>query len=155
MFDLFEVIVVGVQAVFFGALDGRDQLADFLAVRPVGCEVPSFIHFRKQVAAGDIDTTDAQDSTIPELFDLDDWAATATTLGTALAEAERRLDTETDAVVTGFTLAAASLRQLARDPQLPLELQPPGWPADALRDAYARYEASYQQLLRAFFRSIV
>lgn len=86
------------------------------------------------------------------LFDLEAWSTIATALSEALTEAERRLDEDTDAVVTGFTLAAAALRHLSQDPLLPAELQPDGWPADDLRSSYARYERSYQRLLRAFFQ---
>lgn len=89
-----------------------------------------------------------------ELFDLDGWAATARALRAALVEIDERLETADDAVVTGFNLAAATLRHFVHDPQLPTALTPCDWPADELRAAYAHHEASYQRLLRDFFRSV-
>ncbi len=88
------------------------------------------------------------------LFDLDPWAETATALRTAIARAHRDLETDDDAVVSGFTLASATLRHLVHDPQLPAPLLPPDWPADDLRRAYEDFERAYQRQLRAFFRSV-
>ncbi|MEM7339075.1 MAG: PaaX family transcriptional regulator C-terminal domain-containing protein [Actinomycetota bacterium] len=88
------------------------------------------------------------------LFDLDGWASTAAVLDAAIGHASRELETDDDAVVSGFNLASATLRHLTHDPQLPPELTPPSWPADALRRSYAEFESAYQQLLRTFFRSI-
>ena len=91
---------------------------------------------------------------VTKLFDLDGWAATADALRAAIRQTEHDLDTRDDAVVSGFNLASATLRHLVHDPQLPVELAPPSWPADALRRSYEQYERAYQQLLRSFFRSI-
>ena len=88
------------------------------------------------------------------LFELDDWAATALELQAAMARTLHRLDTDDDAVVSGFTLASATLRHLVHDPRLPQRLAPDCWPADALRRTYDDYEHAYQRLLRRFFRSI-
>ena len=88
-----------------------------------------------------------------EVFDLDEWATTATALCDALASAQARLPDERGAVAEGFTLASAALRHLVHDPQLPADLQPDRWPSDDLRTAYAAFEHDYQDLLRAFFRS--
>lgn len=88
-----------------------------------------------------------------DLFDLDRWATTATAMVSAMNDARSRLDTDDDAVVSGFNLASAALRHLVHDPRLPAELAPPIWPADDLRVAYEDFEAAYQQLLRQFFRS--
>ena len=49
---------------------------------------------------------------------------------------------------------AAVLQHLTHDPLLPIELYPPGWPADQLRQAYARYEADLQVELRSFFAAV-
>ena len=89
-----------------------------------------------------------------ELFDLDGWAATALALTAALGQAGRELDVDDDALVSGFTLASATLLHLVHDPQLPPELSPPCWPADGLRSTYAEFESAYQALLRRFFRSL-
>ncbi len=88
------------------------------------------------------------------LYDLDGWAATAAALGDAIDRAHRALETDDDAVVSGFRLASATLRHLIHDPHLPDALTPAGWPAARLRRAYEDYERAYQRLLRAFFRSI-
>lgn len=91
---------------------------------------------------------------VGELFDLGGWADTARDLQAALVETNDRLSTSDDAVASGFNLAAATLRHVVHDPQLPAELAPDDWPADSLRSAYRRYEAAYQRLLRDFFRSV-
>lgn len=88
------------------------------------------------------------------LFDLDRWAATSTSLQAAMERARRRLETDDDALVSGFNLASAALRHLVHDPLLPPELAPACWPSDSLRRSYDDYERAYQQLLRRFFRSI-
>lgn len=88
------------------------------------------------------------------LFDLDRWAATSAALQAAMEQARHRLDSNNDAIVSGFNLASATLRHLVHDPQLPPELAPACWPAEALRRAYDDYERAYQQRLRHFFRSI-
>ncbi|MEM9561532.1 MAG: PaaX family transcriptional regulator C-terminal domain-containing protein [Actinomycetota bacterium] len=88
------------------------------------------------------------------LYDLDTWATTATALADAIGRAHRALETDDDAVVSGFRLASATLRHLIHDPDLPEALTPSDWPAAPLRQAYEDYERAYQQLLRAFFRSI-
>jgi phenylacetic acid degradation operon negative regulatory protein len=91
--------------------------------------------------------------TIERLFDLDGWAATAIELADAIGQSRELIDTDDDAVVSGFRLASATLRHLAHDPHLPTELAPYWWPADDLRKAYHDYEVAYQQLLRPFLRS--
>lgn len=88
-----------------------------------------------------------------ELFELDRWTTTAEGLVSAMNDARLRLDTDNDAVVSGFNLASAALRHLVHDPRLPTELAPPGWQADVLRAAYEEFETAYQQLLRQFFRT--
>jgi phenylacetic acid degradation operon negative regulatory protein len=75
------------------------------------------------------------------LWDLPGWAATAEALlgdlATTADPAER------------FTVAAASVRHLLRDPVLPPELLPPNWPGERLRLRYAAYQAELAVLLRA------
>jgi phenylacetic acid degradation operon negative regulatory protein len=73
------------------------------------------------------------------LWDLDAWTARADTLRTALTEA-------TD-IADRFTLAAAVLRHLLKDPLLPPPLLPPGWPGPALRALYQSFERDFEQLL--------
>lgn len=88
------------------------------------------------------------------LFDLDHWALTASGLQAAISQAQRRLDHDDDAVVSGFNLASATLRHLVHDPRLPPSLTPECWPADNLRQSYEGFELAYQQLLRGFFRTV-
>ena len=52
----------------------------------------------------------------------------------------------------GFVTSAAVLRLLQRDPLLPAELLPPGWPGDDLRRAYDRYDAAYRAVWTGWFR---
>jgi phenylacetic acid degradation operon negative regulatory protein len=73
------------------------------------------------------------------LWDLDGWAATAEALRASLTGA--------GTIAERFTLAAAALRHLLRDPILPPELLPPGWPGDALREGYAAFETDFARLL--------
>lgn len=89
-----------------------------------------------------------------ELFDLEGWAATGVALQAALRRALAEIDLDNDALVSGFTVASATLRHLVHDPQLPAELAPRCWPAATLRRSYDDYERAYQQLLRRFFRSV-
>ncbi|WUH99090.1 PaaX domain-containing protein, C- domain protein [Spirillospora sp. NBC_00431] len=76
------------------------------------------------------------------LWNLDAWAATANSLSTALTEAT--------AIAERFTLAAAILRHLVRDPILPPELLPSGWPGPNLRVQYERFESEFEQLLTEY-----
>lgn len=68
-----------------------------------------------------------------ELWDLSGWAA----YGHRLLEALPQTSSPADR----FTLVAAMVRHLQSDPLLPAELSPPGWPGDALREAYDEYRA--------------
>lgn len=73
------------------------------------------------------------------LWDLTGWSAQGTALAAALAEAAepaRRL-----------TVAAAVVRHLRTDPQLPTSLLPEDWPGDQLRKLYADYRAELGSLL--------
>jgi phenylacetic acid degradation operon negative regulatory protein len=66
------------------------------------------------------------------LWPLDAWSATARSLLTHLAEADRPADR--------FTTFAAVVRHLLADPVLPPELLPADWPGEPLRTAYAEYQ---------------
>lgn len=65
------------------------------------------------------------------LWDLAGWAATGNAL---LAEIAAAPD-----VPGRFTVAAAMVRHLRRDPVLPTELLPPDWPGDRIRSRYAEF----------------
>ncbi|MCU1462081.1 MAG: PaaX protein C-domain protein [Acidimicrobiales bacterium] len=87
------------------------------------------------------------------LWDLDGWAARTKALLRAMTRSMARLETgDTDELRPAFVLAAAVLRHLQADPLLPVELLPPRWPGDELRDSYASYEAAFQALLREWLR---
>lgn len=84
------------------------------------------------------------------LWDLERWAARARELRAAL---ETRPTGGPDDLAPGFELSAAVLRHLQADPLLPAELLPPTWPGPALRSAYAVWDRSYRDVLRAWGRS--
>ena len=85
-----------------------------------------------------------------ELWDLERWDADARELQRMMRAA--RGESAGDAVVEGFTLSAAVLRQFVRDPQLPRALWPLDWPAADLRHDYDSFDAHVRDVLRAFFR---
>lgn len=66
-----------------------------------------------------------------KLWDLPGWAATGHDL---LAEMSSAPD-----VPGRFTIAAAMVRHLRRDPVLPPELLPPDWPGERIRRRYAEF----------------
>jgi phenylacetic acid degradation operon negative regulatory protein len=89
-----------------------------------------------------------------ELWDLDGWAKAADDLGGRLRELQPTLDRgDTDALAPGFVVSAAVLRHLLADPRLPAALLPDGWPGDALRVSYDRYDAAFKRVWRDWFRT--
>jgi phenylacetic acid degradation operon negative regulatory protein len=84
------------------------------------------------------------------LWDLDRWAARARSLRTTLEDRPTR---GPDDLAPGFELSAAVLRHLQADPLLPAELLPVTWPGPALRSAYAAWDRTYRDVLRAWGRS--
>lgn len=88
------------------------------------------------------------------LWDLARWSTIARALRERMATVVDRLEAgDTDALAPGFVLSASVLRLTQADPLLPAELLPADWPGPALRADYERYDAAYQSLLRAWFRS--
>ena len=86
------------------------------------------------------------------LWDLDAWAERAETLRVELAELTGPLEADDRAVLAeGFVLSADVLRHLQADPLLPAELVGSGWPGDALRADYQRYDSAYRSVLRRWF----
>ncbi|MHB1533030.1 MAG: PaaX family transcriptional regulator C-terminal domain-containing protein [Acidimicrobiales bacterium] len=73
------------------------------------------------------------------LWDLPGWATGAAGLMEAMAAATEP--------ARRFTVSAAILRHLRRDPLLPEALLPPTWPGPALRRVYRNYEAELGALL--------
>ncbi len=88
------------------------------------------------------------------LWDLAAWADRAAALRVRMDGVVAALEAgDTDALAPGFVLSASVLRLTQADPLLPDALLPTGWPGAALRAEYDRYDAAYQSLLRAWFRS--
>jgi phenylacetic acid degradation operon negative regulatory protein len=86
------------------------------------------------------------------LWDLGGWAAGARALRAEMAALTGPLeDGDTAALAEGFVVSAAVLRHLQADPLLPAELLPDGWPGDALRRDYDRYDAAYRAVLATWF----
>jgi phenylacetic acid degradation operon negative regulatory protein len=87
-----------------------------------------------------------------ELAGLDGWAAHAEELRAEMAELVGPFDAgDRGALAAGFVTSAAVLRHLQADPLLPSELLPDGWPGEALRQEYDRYDRSYRAVLRDWF----
>jgi phenylacetic acid degradation operon negative regulatory protein len=88
------------------------------------------------------------------LWDLAGWRARAADLRADMAAQLPGLEAGvTDGLADGFVTSAAVLRHLQADPLLPAELLPHGWPGDALRADYDRYDTAYRAVLRAWFAS--
>ncbi len=106
-------------------------------------EVTRSVHrFTSRLGSG----TDAT-SLASELWDLDTWAGDARTLTAELVELTDALMGEANVLRSGFETSAAVLRHLVTDPVLPVELQPPGWPAGRLREAYEVFDSAYRRSL--------
>jgi phenylacetic acid degradation operon negative regulatory protein len=89
------------------------------------------------------------------LWDLTGWARAADALRQETASLVGPLEAGDTAVLAdGFVTSAAVLRHLQADPLLPTELLPLGWPGDALRADYDRYDAAYRAVLREWFASM-
>jgi phenylacetic acid degradation operon negative regulatory protein len=87
------------------------------------------------------------------LWDLAAWAEDARALQAELTDLRPRFEAgDTGALGVGFVTSAAVLRLLQRDPLLPAELLPPGWPGEELRRVYDRYDAAYRAVWTGWFR---
>jgi phenylacetic acid degradation operon negative regulatory protein len=81
------------------------------------------------------------------------WATRARALQARLGAATDALDSgHDDALASGFVVGAAALQQARRDPLLPIELLPAGWPGDDLRASYRRFQKSFAKSLSDAFR---
>ena len=85
------------------------------------------------------------------IFDLTGWATRSRLLSEAM---EAELVNDATTLAAGFATAAAVLRQLVADPELPHQLAPVGWPAEALRHGQAHHDRHYRQRLGAFFATV-
>lgn len=89
-----------------------------------------------------------------ELWDLDGWAQRGEALATRLDALIPRLGGgATAALSRGFVTSAAVLRHLLTDPLLPVQLLPAGWPGEALRSTYDRFDNAFRASLGAWFRA--
>ncbi len=85
------------------------------------------------------------------LWDLGAWADRAVGL---VADMDRLVPADPALLAPGFELSAAVLRHLQADPLLPAALLPFGWPGQALRAAYRRWDRHYRAMLATWGRSL-
>lgn len=87
-------------------------------------------------------------------FDPEGWASTARHLLADMARSQPSLDVrDAGALAETFHVDAAVVRHLVADPALPPELEPPDWPAEALRAAFARFDGGFKATWRAWYRT--
>jgi phenylacetic acid degradation operon negative regulatory protein len=88
---------------------------------------------------------------VAALWDLGAWAVRALEL---VADMDRLVPADPAHLAPGFELSAAVLRHLQADPLLPAALLLPGWPGQALRAAYQRWDRQYRAVLATWGRSL-
>jgi phenylacetic acid degradation operon negative regulatory protein len=89
---------------------------------------------------------------VAELFGLDDGASRARTLLARLAPVTSALEQgDLSRLGPAFSLGAATLQQVRRDPLLPPALAGPEWPGAELRSAYSRYQTAFAAALATWF----
>lgn len=95
-----------------------------------------------------------QPDQLVDAFDLAAWAGEARTLVEEMQAWQPSLDGHrTDALGETFVIAAAVLRHLVADPELPTELLPPDWPGGHLRRVFDRFDAAFKATWRAWHRT--
>lgn len=98
---------------------------------------------------------DDPDDLVGRLWSLGELEATARRLHDALTRQRPAIDDgNIEQLPQTFTVAAAAVRFLRIEPQLPAALAPPVWTATALRPLYDEYNQAFQRQLRTFFASI-
>lgn len=104
------------------------------------------------IARGPLDVDDVDDL-VRRLWPLDDIEAEARRLERALlgSRAVVESDEADAALATTFTVAAAAVRFLRVEPQLPSELIPATWTASRIRPLYDDFLPAFQHQLRSFF----
>lgn len=86
-------------------------------------------------------------------FDLGDWADTARDLIAEMHEAQPALDDHrVDVVADTFVTAAAVLRHLVADPNLPVVLLPDSWPGEELRRTFDRFDRTFKATWRSWYQ---
>lgn len=87
-------------------------------------------------------------------FPITEWADRAHELIERMGETQPLLDRwDTEALGDTFVIAAAVLRHLVSDPDLPTELLPADWPGEELRSVFDRFDHAFKQTWRSWFRS--
>ncbi len=95
---------------------------------------------------------DSVDDLVARLWPLTELESTAQRLHAGLTQQRLALDRgEIELLPQSFIVAAAVVRFLRIEPQLPSVLAPSTWTATALRSAYDEFNRSFQQQLRDFF----
>jgi phenylacetic acid degradation operon negative regulatory protein len=103
------------------------------------------------VTRGSLQCDDVGDL-VERLWPLDVIERSATTLHRALERQRPVIDAHDDATLpTTFVVAAAAVRFLRTEPQLPAELAPATWTPPSIRPLYDDFVRAFQQQLRAFF----
>lgn len=128
------------------------ELREGLWLRPSNLDIPAELRDAPDIVWGRFQPDGEPRALVGALWDTEAWAAEASELITGLEARTAELATDDDRLAESFVLAAAVLRHIVADPELPPALWPECWPTRELRTAYDRFETVYQQLLRRFFK---
>jgi len=104
---------------------------------------------------GELDTDDIDDL-VRRLWPLDEIEGQARRLERALVASRAVVDSDEgdETLATTFMVAAAAVRFLRVEPQLPDELRPTAWTASAIRHLYDDFLAVFQRQLGEFFARV-
>ncbi len=103
------------------------------------------------MTSGPLDSDDVDDL-VARLWPLSELEATARRLHDALTRQRSAIDGgQVERLPQTFMVAAAAVRFLRIEPQLPAALAPAAWTATALRPLYDDFNQAFQGQLRTFF----
>ncbi len=103
------------------------------------------------ITSGPLDCDDVDDL-VARLWPLSELETSAQALHDALTRQRSAIDGgDLEQLPQTFMVAAAAVRFLRIEPQLPVALAPPTWTATALRPLYDEYNHAFQTQLRTFF----
>jgi phenylacetic acid degradation operon negative regulatory protein len=103
------------------------------------------------ITSGPLDCDNVNDL-VARLWPLSKLEASGKALHDALTRQRPAIDGgDLEQLPQTFMVAAAAVRFLRTEPQLPLALAPPTWTATALRPLYDEYNQAFQSQLRTFF----
>lgn len=106
------------------------------------------------ITSGPLDCDDVDDL-VARLWPLDQLEATAGRVHDALTRQRAAIDGgDLELLPQTFMVAAAAVRFLRIEPQLPAALAPSMWTATTLRPLYDDYNRAFQRQLRSFFATI-